>query len=297
MMNRVLNLLRSLEWRVLFAVPALSVLLGIVNNSRVPENRRVVWSGDFQTVEETADAGVERGRWTSNFTAATNAAERARLPVVVVAVHPKCPSCMRLHKELQSEEVKSWQQTLGWYFVMVSYDEAPEVLDFVQNSPVPIESSPYVWACWRRPDDRRVMRNFSARSGTMGIPEEPSLGLEWMHAVEASFPGAPGVSFVPEHDVGVQIAVKIESREGGKGRVYMMPLVNAILPGQKAVLTARPRRGSAFVGWRYPDGQIAHEALQLTLDDQCQAGVYRAVFRQHNGDKEGDTSKIGKKEP
>lgn len=277
-MNHILNLLRSLDWRVLFAVPVLSVLLGVVNNMRVPEGRRVAWSGKFQTSAEATDANAERGRWTTNFTTATNAAETAHLPVVVVAFYSTCPSCARFLKEIQSEEVKSWQQKLGWHFVIASHDEAPEVLNFVRNTPVPIDTPPYVWVCWKRADDRRTMRNFSAVSGSMGIPAEPSLGLEWMHAVEASFPGAPGVSFVPPHDIGVQIAVKAESRDGGQGRVKMSPPVRVLQSGQKVVLIAWPRKGSMFSGWRYPDGQIVHGNPHLTLDDQCQAGVYSAIF-------------------
>ena len=296
-MNRILNLLRSLDWRVLFAVPALSVLLGIANNLRVPEDRRVVWSGEFQTVDEAANADAERGTWTTDFAAATNAAEAAHLPVVVVALYTTCSSCKRLHEEIQSEEVKRWQQKLGWYFVIASHDEAPEVLNFVRNTPVPIDTPPYVWVCWKRADDRRTMRNFSAVSGSMGIPAEPSLGLEWMHAVEASFPEAPGVSFVPQHDMGVQVAVKAESRDGGQGRVKMTPSVNVLQSGQKVVLTAKPGRGSIFLGWRYPNGQIVQGGLELTLDDQCQAGVYRAIFQYHKSATKGVTSKTDRKEP
>ena len=44
-MARLRAFLRGFDWRVLLAVPALSVLLGIANNLRVPESRRVRWSG------------------------------------------------------------------------------------------------------------------------------------------------------------------------------------------------------------------------------------------------------------
>ena len=295
MMNRALKLLRSLDWRVLLAVPALSVLLGIINNLRMPEDRRVAWSGKFKTVEVAATADVQRGTWTTDFAAATNAAEKAHLPVVAVATYPTCSLCKQLHKELQSEEIKRWQQKLGWYFVKVSSDEAPEALKFVRNTPVHIVTPPYVWAYWRRADGTRVMRNFSAASGDMGIPTEPSLGLEWMHAVEASFPGAPGASFVPPHNMGIQIAVKAESREGGIGHVKMTPAVSVLQPGQKVVLTAWASRGSVFAGWRYPDGRIVRGNRHLTLDDQCPAGVYSAIFRPRTAPK-GGTSKTDKKE-
>lgn len=320
-MNRILSFLHKLDWRVLFAVPVLSVLLGVVNNLRVAEDRRVIWSGDRltitevagaedrgttlseehptitqvaeaenrgmtlsgerPTITEVAGADVERGAWTTNFVAATNAAAAARLPVVVIALLPGCPSCVRLHQAIQREEIKAWQKNLGWYFVMITSSGASEALTFVKNIPVHNRKPPYVGVYWRRADGMCVMRNFSAKSGLMGIPAESSLGQEWMHAVEASVPGAPGVSFVPQHGLGVQVAVKVESERFGLGRVKMSPQVDVVQPGQKVILMAKPGNGSVFAGWRYPDGRIVHTGLQLTLDDQCQAGTYRAVFRRH----------------
>ena len=107
-MNRIWTFLRGLDWRVLFALPALAVLLGIANNLRVTPDLRVRWSGERPTIVNEAEAtggdtgssspeehteaasktatDVERGTWTSNFVAATNAAEAAHLPVVVAAL-------------------------------------------------------------------------------------------------------------------------------------------------------------------------------------------------------------------
>ena len=45
-MKRLWAFLRGFDWRVLLAVPVLSVLLGVVNNLRVPEDKRVRWSGE-----------------------------------------------------------------------------------------------------------------------------------------------------------------------------------------------------------------------------------------------------------
>ena len=283
-MNHILSVLRSLDWRVLFAVPVLSLLLGVVNNLRVTEERRVTWSGERPTITEVAVADVERGTWTTDFAAATNAAAAASLPVVVIALLPGCPSCVRLHQAMLSEEVKAWQKNLGWYFVMTTSSESPEALAFVKDMPVRNKKPPYVGVYWRRADGMHVMRNFTAKSGHMGIPEERSLGQEWMHAVEASVPGAPGVSFVPQHGLGVQVAVKVESKRIGLGRVKMSPQVDVIQPGQKVILTAKPGEGGVFAGWRYPDGRIVRAGPQLTLDDQCQAGTYRAIFRRLKGD-------------
>ena len=275
-MNYVSKFLRSLDWRVLFAVPVLSMLLGVANNQRVPEDQRVRWSGERPTMAIEAKADVERGVWTTDFVSATNEAEKAHLPVVVFAMLQGCPSCARFHQEIQHEKVRAWQKKLGWYFVMTSSDDA---VAFVKTTPVRNKKPPYMGVYWSRSDGRRIMRNFTAKSNHMGVPEEASVAQEWMHAVEASVPGAPGTSFAPDRGPGVQISVKVESDRAGRGRVKMSPQVHAIQPGQKVILTAKPRSGSEFAGWRYPDGQIVQGGPQLTLDDQCQAGVYKAIFR------------------
>ena len=93
---------------------------------------------------------------------------------------------------------------------------------------------------WTRTDGTHVMRNFSGLPGQMGVPAEQSLKQEWMHAVEATALGAPGVSFVPEREVGVQIAVETELVHRGRGKVGMSPPVHAIRKGEKVVLTANP---------------------------------------------------------
>ena len=312
-MNRIWTFLRGLDWRVLFALSALAVLLGIANNLRVSPDLRVRWSGERPTIVSEAEATggdsesaspveraenasgvetvVERGAWTSNFVAATNAAEAAHLPVVVAALLPGCPACVRFHSALDNEEVKAWQKKLGWYFVMSTSPEDKETLDFVRSTPIRNKTPPYVGVYWLRPDGRRTMRNFPAKSGQMGISEENSLVQEWMHAIEASVPGAPGASFVTKQGLGVQVSAKSESERSGLGRVKMVPKTNLILPGQKVVLTAKSDIGSEFVGWRFPDGRIVNGEPQLTLDDQCQAGVYRAIFRGGKGNKKSKTSK------
>lgn len=312
-MNRIWTFLRGLDWRVLFALPALAVLLGIANNLRVTPDLRVRWSGERPTIVNEAEAtggdtgssspeehteaasktatDVERGTWTSNFVAATNAAEAAHLPVVVAALLPGCPACVRFHGALDNEEVKAWQKKLGWYFVMSTSSKHNKTLEFARSTPIRNKTPPYVGVYWLCPDGRRTMRNFSAKSGQMGIPEENSLVQEWMHAIEASVPGAPGASFALEQGLGVQVSAKIESKKFGFGRVKMEPDTDTILPGQKVVLTAKPNKESEFAGWRYPDGRIVDGEPQLTLDDQCQAGVYRAIFRRNKGNKKSKTSK------
>lgn len=312
-MNRISTFLRGLDWRVLFLLPALAVLLGIANNLRVSPDLRVRWSGERPAIVNEAEATggdtesakpmerpenasetepiVERGVWTSNFVAATNAAEAAHLPVVVAALLPGCPSCVRFHNAIDNEEVKAWQKKLGWYFVMSTSSEDKEILKFVKSTPARNKTPPYVGVYWLRPDGWRTMRNFSAKSGQMGIPEENSLVQEWTHAIEASVPGAPGASFVLEQGLGVQICAKIESEKFGLGQVKIAPETDVILPGQKVVLTAKPSKGSEFAGWRYPDGRIENGEPQLTLDDQCQAGAYKAIFRRSKGEKRSGTSK------
>jgi len=204
---------------------------------------------------------------------------------------PECPLCVRFHNAIDNEEVKAWQKKLGWYFVMSSSTGDKETLDFVRSTPIPNNKPPYVGVYWLRQDGRRTMRNFSARAGQMGVPAESSLAQEWMHAVEASVPGAPGASFVSEQGIGVQVYAKIESERFGFGHVKMVPETGLIQPGQKVVLTAKPNNISEFAGWRYPDGRIVNGEPQLTLDDQCQAGVYKAIFRRIKGTRKSRTPK------
>ena len=179
---------------------------------------------------------------------------------------------------------------------MASSTNAPEVLNFVKNTPVRNKKPPYVGVYWTRADGTCAMRNFTAKSGHMGVPAESSFGQEWMHAVEASVPGAPGATFAAENSMGVQISARAESERFAMGRVKMSPKVDAILPGQKVVLTAQPLSGSVFAGWRYPDGKIMQGGPQLILDDKCQPGVYRAIFRLRKGNAKGGALKTNGEE-
>lgn len=293
-MNRIWTFLRSLDWRVLIAVPVLSLLLGVANNLRVPEGQQVRWSGERPTVVIEAEADANRGVWTTDFVAATNAAEAAHLPVVVFVLLPECPFCISFHEQVLRDEVKEWQKKLGWYFVLTSSDKAPDALNFVKNTPIRNRKPPYVGVYWTRPDGTRAMRNFTVKTGSMGVPPESSLVREWMHAVEASVPGAPGVSSDPSQGVGVQVDVKSENVM--MGRVKMSPKVSVIHPGQHVVLTAIPKNGMAFAGWRYPDGRLVQGGPQLILDDTCQAGTYEAVFREHKGKGKGRRLKLAEEE-
>ena len=294
-MKSIWIFLRSLDWRVLFAVPVLSVLLGVVNNLRTPEDQRVRWSGERPTITIEAEDEVDIGMWTTDFVTATNEAVAAHLPVVVVVLMKGCPACARLHREILAEDVKAWQKKLGWYFVMVASDENHDALTYVMNTPVRNTKAPYVGVYWTRADGTRVVRNFSGLPGQMGVPEERSLKQEWMHAVEATALGAPGATFVPQRDVGVQIAVKAESIHWGTGRVSISPPVHEVHKGEKVVLTAKPNAASVFVGWRYPDGRVVRGGPpQLTLDDQCQPGMYRAIFNRPKREGQRRAKKIKK---
>ena len=93
-MNRIWEFLRSLDWRVLFAVPVLAVLLGVANNLRVSEDQRVRWSGDrLEDASSETAHGARLGAWTSDFDAATNAA--ASLGVSAVSIPGSRSACSR----------------------------------------------------------------------------------------------------------------------------------------------------------------------------------------------------------
>lgn len=285
-MKRILAFLRSLDWRVLLAVPVLSVLLGVLNNLRVSEDQRVRWSGErVKDVAVKTDAvGAKRGVWTADFTAATNAAAAAHVPVVVVVTQQGCQYCARLHKALDSVAVKTWQKKRGWYFVLVDRDKRPDAYEFVLTTPTKLTAAPYVGVYWTRADGTQAMRNFPGRAGRMEVFKDKTLALEWMRAVEASVHGAPGlnggdsVSSIARSSK-VRVAAAVDLQNGAAGRVKMSPRVTFIKEGQKVTLTAEPKRGSVFAGWRHPDGRIVYGKSRMTLGSHSQSGTYTAVFR------------------
>ena len=279
-MNRIWKFLRGLNWYVLFSVPVLSVLLGVLNNGRVAEEKRVRWSGAREE-ESLAEAS---GAWTSDFDAATNAAAVAHLPVVVVVTQKGCAYCARLHKVLKSKAVRDWQKARGWYFVAVERETRPDVADFVVSTPVTNTVAPYVGVYWTRPDGTQAMKNFPGREGQMGVRKDKTLALEWMHAVEASVPGAPGLadgvsaaSIV--RGAKMSLAVAADREKGADGQVSMSPAVKFLKDGRKANLTAKPKQGSVLAGWRYPNGRFVCGRSRLTVDTSWPEGTYTAVFR------------------
>ena len=285
-MKRLWTFLRSLDWRVLFAVPVLSAMLGVANNLRVSEDQRVRWSG-----ESAQDAAVRvhakgawPGAWTADFDAATNAAASAHLPVVVVVTQKGCQFCARLHKALNGVAVRSWQKERGWHFVLAERENRPDVTEFVVSTPATNTVAPYVGVYWTRTDGTQAMRNFPGRAGQMGVKKEKTLALEWMRAVEAAVPGAPGLaggtpaaSFV--RTARLRIAAAADMEKGANGRVKMSPRVEFLKEGQTAVLTAEPAQGSVLAGWRCPNGRVVRGKASLTVGSHSQEGTYTALFR------------------
>jgi len=285
-MKQIWKLLLSLDWRALVAVPVLSMLLGIANNMRVPEDQRVRWTGerDEKKPSDVASSVARRGVWTSDFEAATNKAAAARLPVVVVVEQEGCAYCARLHKILAGDVVRSWQKERGWYFVLTTRESSPQAAELAATTPATNTVAPYVGVYWTRADGTRTMNNFSGRHGMMGVAMDKSLALEWMHAVEESVRGAPGIeggvsaaSIVDK--MKKRIAVKTELEEGAKGRARMSKHLSFLKEGQSVDLIAEAKRGSLFVGWRYPDGRILYGKYRVKIDSFCPEGTYKAIFR------------------
>ena len=285
-MNRIWKFLRGLDWRVLFAVPVLSVLLGVLNNLRVSEDQRVRWSGEpIQDAALAADAfGAQRGMWTSDFDAATNAAMAAHVPVVVVVKQKGCPFCSRLQKALSGPAVKDWQKARGWYFVLTEREKAPQVADYVVSTPVTNNLAPYVGVYWTRADGTQAMRNFSGRQGQMGVKKEKTLALEWMRAVEMSVPGAPGLEGGESaasilRGAKKRVVAVADLERGAEGRVKVKPRTEFIKEGQTVTFTAEPEPGSVLAGWRYPNGQTVRGKASLTIGSNYPEGTYAALFR------------------
>lgn len=284
-MNRISTFLRSLDWRVLFAVPVLAVLLGVANNFRVSEDLRVRWSGDQpEETDQVMRQGARRGAWTADFAAATNAAASAHVPVVVVVTQKGCAFCARLHKAVSGPAVKDWRKARDWYFVLADREKNPDAAAYAVSTPATNTVAPYVGVYWTRADGTQAMRNFPGRAGQMGVKKDKSLALEWMRAVEACVPGAPGIkdgasaaSFV--HAAKMRVAAVADLEKGAEGRVKMSPRVEFLKEGQSTVLTAEPAPGSVLAGWRYPNGRIVRGKASLTVGSHYPEGTYTALFR------------------
>lgn len=284
-MKPVLSFLRSLDWRVLLAVPVLSVLLGVANNMRVSEEHRVQWSGAHgeNASDEIATRDVKRGVWTSNFDAATNLAESAHIPVVVAVTMSGCGHCSILRKVLNGVAVKTWMKERNWYFVHVDRRKCEQAYKLVRNTPLTNTTAPYVGVYWTHKDGTKSMRNFPGRKGLMGVKREKTFSLEWMLAVEASVPGAPGLdSGVAAATIvdgaKVPIATAVDQGNGAAGRIKKVPDVDFITEGHPVSLTAEPQKGSVFAGWRFPDGRFVCEKSRLTIGTDSSGGTYTAVF-------------------
>ena len=281
----ILNYLKSLDWRVLLAVPVLSVILGVVCNLCVPEEKRVKWSDvrNEANPAEIASLDVKPGEWTSDFDVATNKAAAAHVPVVVVVSLSGCGYCSTLHRALNGVAVKAWQKERGWYFAFVDRKDNEGAYQFLRNTPSVNATAPYVGVYWTRADGTKVMRNFPGRSGYMGVEKQRTLALEWMLAVETSVPGAPGLesgvaatTFVDEAKI--RVATAVEQRMGAAGQVRKSPDVDFVSEGRSVTLIAEPQKGSAFAGWLYPDGRFICERSRLVVGSDFPEGTYTAVF-------------------
>ena len=274
----------GLDWRVLLALPVLAVAIGLVNNRRVPEDMRVSWSGARTQTSAKVSATVRRGEWTSDFIGATNVAETAHLPVVVIVWYKGCTFCSRLHEAVTGVAARKWMKARGWYFVLVEREKSPEAVALVTTTPNANKFSPYVGVYWTRADGTRAMGNFTGRHEHMGVRKEKLLALEWMRAVERIVKGAPGMdgglpaaSFVKSAKFLFSVGTTLEG--AAQGQVSVSPKVTSLLEGQKAKVVAHPARGSVLAGWRYPDGRMVHGTSSLTIAPHYPQGRYTAVFR------------------
>ena len=274
----------GLDWRVLAALPILSVALGLANEIRVPEDMRVSWSGVRVQQEAKAGSAVHRGEWTSNFASATNAAAVAHVPVVVVVTRKGCTMCKRLKHALNGVAVGDWMRRRNWYFVLVDSEESKEATDLTMTTPTANDYAPYVGVYWTREDGTSAMQNFCGRHGIMGVRKEKLLALEWMRAVEKPLHGAPGL----DGDASAESIVKAaklpvsagaEFIGGAGGRVKMSPRVDFVKEGKTVRLSAEPAPGSVLAFWRYPDGRTVYGMDQIAIASHSPAGRYTGVFR------------------
>ena len=128
----------------------------------------IVGAGSFQGVSYTS--GAVRGKWTSSFKSAKEAADRDNIPLVAIWVSSECGFCKSLAGNL-SRMSSSWMKSRNYYFVIGvdSSGEGGNVKDFARNS-----SGKYPYCCvyWKKNSGGKgVYSKFTGRSGSSAMSE------------------------------------------------------------------------------------------------------------------------------
>ena len=307
------------DFAVLAFIVALAVILGVLNNLRVADERRVKWFGapvdrsGLETIEAedadlpTATDGAEEteptirsapirvstgavrpGEWNADFKGVLAKAESEQRPMVVLCTRKGCGHCARLEESIAGGVFRLWREDrapLMAYVKTGSRLSSPETLRayeaFMKGSDKG-HSVPYVCVYW--PQKGSVNRvAFSGRRGMMGGLRDKLLVVELMSALDSAL----GVQVKDGHKSLESIleladAGRVSARAEVGGTVTMTPEDGKLADGAKVELVAHPDEGYVFLDWLRPDGSSVAFSPHLTVSEEMAIGCYTARFKRQS---------------
>lgn len=239
-----------------------------------------------QASGEAPAASFQPGEWSSDFDGVVAAAERERRPMLLVLEGDDCTYCKRLAKALSGEAFRLWRQDRAPLMVKItdrSPSSTPELVKRVQDFIAAAASTkeyPLVCVYWPRAGvTNRVA--FTGRRGQMGVKKgKQPLSVEAMKAIDGAWPDY--LASRPKHKtIAACVAAatrNVSVRADGDGKVSMKPAQGVLVEGGTVALSAKPGKGSVFVGWWRPDGRVAGWAPKLEVGGGMPGGCYVARF-------------------
>ena len=299
------------------AIPVLAVVLGVLNNLRVYEERRVAWPWEdvaepvpekkekvpdvepvaapaavpaIVTTEDAAQQEVVPEVWTTRFPVALARARAEHRPLLLAGGLQGCGGCMRMERSLEDKIFKAWVKGTGAYLVRFRVNEAATSPDqgaawtFYKELKLLGElQKPFVGVYWPCPTGEEVRVGFAYARGKMPGGSHPSLTVEYLKSLNLLLADyLTGLGSRPTIDQVLEASVKhISVACDGPGRISMTPADGRLVGGENVRVVVRPDAGFVLEGWRGPDGtMLAHKKnMTLSLPYQVEEGTYTAVLR------------------
>ena len=205
---------------------------------------RASFAGSYQGISYSST--VERGKWTSSFSAAKKAADRENVPLVVIWVSKGCGFCRTFGYNLSQSAVNSWMKARQFYFVIGvdSSGEGDAVKSFVRNS-----SGQYPYSCvyWKKNSDgKKVEAKFTGRSGGSAMSNSKFRDLVDKYAQAGKYAKAHVLTVVSD----------VASCAVSGGGTYKT--------GKTATLKAAAANGYVFSGWYLANKTLLSQSVSYS---------------------------------
>ena len=114
----------------------------------------------------------------------------------------------------------------------------------------------------------------------MGVKRNKRLVVEFMSVLDRALAGPNGLSGKLSLSQIVKTSGRtISVKAVGEGSVSMSPRSGALSDGGSVKISAKPKRGSVFVGWWRPDGKACGWTPKMEVRGSMPGGCYEARFR------------------